>query len=106
MKKSSGIGCAGIFAIMIVVSLLVTYWYVALAFIVLAGAFWWYWRKQKAAEDAQKAAAAERKTQTQRQIEQLRQFKQLLDEGAITQAEYDRQKRKLLDDDGPDDLQF
>ncbi|QFQ92500.1 SHOCT domain-containing protein [Lacticaseibacillus manihotivorans] len=73
--------------------------------------YWCYYhQKQVTAAQAQAEARRQQATVEQQtlaatsKIDQIHQFKHLLDKGAITQAEFDEQKRKLLNDD--DKLEF
>ncbi|WP_461227008.1 SHOCT domain-containing protein [Lacticaseibacillus suihuaensis] len=113
MKQTkSNWGCGALIVAAIAISLLVTYWYVFVALAVLGAATWYYVHQKQvkaqaaAAEEARQAAAtAKREAAEQTKVEQIRRFKALLDDGAITQAEYDQQKARILGD-GQDPLDF
>lgn len=111
MSKRGGLGCGGAFILILGIAVLLNYWYIFLSIAVLGGAIWYYYH-QKAVQDAQAQADADRQqAETERkeaqagsQVDQIRRFKELLDEGAITQAEFDQQKAKILGSD--DTLKF
>lgn len=115
MHKTSNMnGCIWLFVILFGIALLITYWYVFLAVAVLGGALGYYvHQKHKQATDAeakQKAQRAEEEHQQEvegSKVNQIRRFKDLLDEGAITQEEFDHQKHRILEDKHDhDDLEF
>lgn len=100
MRQSSGkLGCWGAFGVLLIIALVVQYWYVVVALAIIAGAVYWYLQRQKAeaaAEQAEKQQAQEKEADT---IAKIKAYKQLLDDGAITQDEYDRKKKDLLGDE-------
>ena len=51
-------------------------------------------RPPRAQQEAQPAAAAEAPAQDA--VSQLKQYKQLLDEGVITQADFDAKKKQIM----------
>ena len=50
--------------------------------------------------EQQKVRTTPQKNQVRSKAERLRELKQLLDENVITQEEYDKEKKKILDEDG------
>lgn len=98
-KRGSSLGFWGVVGFIVVISFIVTYWYIALGIGVVGGiVFWALSRNQKKAA----AAAAEKTRQQQAEadtIAKIKAYKNLLDDGAITQDEYDRKKKDLLGDD-------
>lgn len=115
MHKTSNMnGCIWLFVILFGIALLITYWYVFLAVAVLGGALGYYvhqkHKQATEAEDKQKAQRAEEERQQEvedSKVNQIRRFKDLLDEGAITQEEFDHQKQRILEDKHEhDDLEF
>lgn len=113
-KTSNTTGCIWLFVILFGIALLVTYWYVFLAIAVLGGAIGYYvHQKHKQAADAQAEQDAQRANEEHQQelegtkVDQIRRFKELFDEGAITQEEFDQQKQRILEDKHDhDDLEF
>jgi hypothetical protein len=113
-KTSNTTGCIWLFVILFGIALLVTYWYVFLAIAVLGGAIGYYiHQKHRQAADAQAEQDARRADEERQQeldgtkVDQIRRFKELFDEGAITQEEFDQQKQRILEDKHDhDDLEF
>ncbi|KRN24798.1 SHOCT domain-containing protein [Lacticaseibacillus camelliae] len=104
MKKENKIGCGGAFILLLLFSVLITYWYVFVAIGLIGFAVWYYYHR-KQTEDKAAADAQAKKDQAQAEAaDRIREFKQLLDEGAITQEEFDQQKAKILGEQ--DDLKF
>ncbi|WP_179395611.1 SHOCT domain-containing protein [Lacticaseibacillus absianus] len=109
MKNTSKSGgCLLALIALFAFAVLITYWYVFLGLALLGGAIWYYYHRQKlaaaaaaAAQAAQQAADQQQQAATAAKIDRIRAFKALLDEGAITQAEFDAQKAKLLEQDDP-----
>jgi predicted membrane protein len=107
-------GCIWLFVILFGIALLITYWYVFLAVAVLGGALGYYvHQKHKQAAEAEAKQNAKRAEEERQQevedskVDQIRRFKELFDEGAITQAEFDQQKQRILEDKHDhDDLEF
>lgn len=89
------IGCFGTILILVVVAIFIQYWYIFAAIAVIGGVLYWQGTKENriAAKDA--AAKAAEEAELDRKIEQLRKYKQLLDEGIITQAEFEEKKDSL-----------
>lgn len=103
------LGCFGTIALAILIVLGIHYWYYVLIGIVAIGVLWYLSAKQKkedaakqAAEEQQQAEQEDAKESETDSIIRLRQYKELLDQGAITQAEFEAKKKKLLSwDDTP-----
>jgi uncharacterized membrane protein len=96
-------GCIWLFVILFGIALLITYWYVFLAVAVLGGALGYYvhQKHKQAAEEERQQEVEDSK------VDQIRRFKELFDEGAITQEEFDHQKQRILEDKHEhDDLEF
>ena len=113
-QSSNNAGCWTVGIIIVGLALLITYWYLFLAAAVLGGAVWYYLHQKHAKEAAaaavqakQAEAAAQKKAIEGSKVDRIRQFKQLLDEGAITADEFATQKAKILaEDDDEDELKF
>lgn len=88
------------------ISLLVTYWYIFLAVAVIGGAIGYYFYQKHKQITAAQAVATERAQREQSQADQIHQFKQLLDEGAITQSEYEQKKAEILGHSDDDPLDY
>ena len=106
MNQKNGIGCFGLLTIVILISLVVQYWYVVVAAIVLGGATWHYYHQKRVAIAQAQAEEEYQQAAEGSKIDQIRRFKELLDEGAITQEEFDQQKQRILDDHDDDKLEF
>ncbi|WP_083487998.1 SHOCT domain-containing protein [Schleiferilactobacillus perolens] len=91
-------GCGTIFILMMVLALAIQYWYIIAAIVLIAGGAWWYISRQKAHAVEQAAQEQRAAQQEQTTIAKIKDYKQLLDDGAITPEEYDRKKRELLGD--------
>lgn len=113
-QSSNNAGGWTVGIIIVGLALLITYWYLFLAAAVLGGAVWYYLRQKHAKEAAAAAAqakqaekVAQKKAFEGSKVDRIRQFKQLLDEGAITADEFAAQKAKILaEDDDEDELKF
>ncbi|MFD1484895.1 SHOCT domain-containing protein [Lacticaseibacillus baoqingensis] len=106
-KSGNRNGCLWSFIIILGIGLLITYWYIFLAVAVISGSIWYYTTKKRQQAAAQQAEAARLQAAETSKADQIRSYKELLDEGAITQAEFDQQKRRILDEDHDDDkLEF
>lgn len=92
--------------IIVAISLLVTYWYIFLAVAVIGGAIGYYFYQKHQHTIAAQAAATEREQREQSQANQIYQFKQLLDAGAITQSEYEQKKTEILGHTDDDPLDY
>ncbi|WP_367368511.1 SHOCT domain-containing protein [Schleiferilactobacillus harbinensis] len=103
------LGCFGTIALAILIVLGIHYWHYVLIGIVAIGVLWYLGAKQKkedaakqAAEEQQQAEQEDAKESETDSIIRLRQYKELLDQGAITQAEFEAKEKKLLSwDDTP-----
>lgn len=104
MKRENKLGCGGAIVLIILFSFLVTYWYVFVVIGLIGFAVWYYYHRKQAEAKAAAEAKAKQEQAEADVADRIRQFKQLLDEGAITQEEFDRQKAKILGEH--DDLNF
>ncbi|MDT3392470.1 MAG: SHOCT domain-containing protein [Bacillota bacterium] len=93
--RNNRVGCLGILAILVAAAFIIQYWYVIVAIAIIAGLI--YWLSTKSQREAAKIAAAKKAEEAEldRKIEQLRKYKELLDEGIITQAEFEEKKSSL-----------
>ena len=93
--RNNRVGCLGILAILVAAAFIIQYWYVIVAIAIIAGLI--YWLSTKSQREAAKIAAAKKAEEAEldRKIEQLRKYKELLDEGIITQAEFEEKKDSL-----------
>jgi hypothetical protein len=97
------LGCCGTIFLAILIVLGIRYWYYVLIGGVAIGVLWYLGAKQKkegaakqAAKEQQQAEQEDAKEAEKDSIIRLHQYKELLDQGAITQDEYDAKKKKLL----------
>jgi uncharacterized protein HemX len=111
MQRRSGLGCGGLIAVLLIVGLVIQYWYLVAAVIFIAGGVWYYYHKQQQEADQRQAAIEQQEKDEahQREIEgskadQIQRYKQLLDDGAITQEEFNQLKAHILGRD--DDLNY
>lgn len=89
------IGCLGTILILAVVGIFISYWYI---FLIIAGiAILIYLQATKSSRVVAKEAAKKEAEEAEidRKINQLRKYKKLLDEGIITQAEFEEKKDSL-----------
>lgn len=93
--RNNRVGCLGILAILVAAAFIIQYWYVIVAIAIIAGLI--YWLSTKSQREAAKVAAAKKAEEAEldRKIEQLGKYKKLLDEGIITQAEFEEKKDSL-----------
>lgn len=97
------LGCFGTIVLAILIVIALQYWYLVLAVAIVAGIIWYFAAKQKR-ENKEKEAneeLAEEEKEKERSdsadaVYQLKQYKNLLDDGAITQTEYAAKKKELL----------
>jgi hypothetical protein len=107
-------GCATIFAVVLVIGLAVTYWYVAVPIAVvglIAGGIYWNSQRSQApgipapaapaaplSQSARTPAAPTNAPSPARQdaLEQLRRLGELRDSGVITDSEFEAKKAELL----------
>lgn len=93
--RNNRVGCLGILAILVAAAFIIQYWYAIVAIAIIAGLI--YWLSTKSQREAAKVAAAKKAEEAEldRKIEQLGKYKKLLDEGIITQAEFEEKKDSL-----------
>ena len=104
--KNQKMGCAGLFAILVVIAILIQFWYIVLAIVVLGVALYLYYHRKQQEAAAQAAKTAQKQADEQATIAKLKAYKDLLDTGAITQDEYNKKKAELLRLDSHDELKF
>lgn len=92
--KSNGtnFGCGGLIGLTVIVALAIQFWPVVLFAAAATGLIFYLNLRKKRAQAAKK----ENDISENEAIAKLRQYKSLLDQGAITQAEYDVKKGELL----------
>lgn len=90
--KNQKMGCAGLFAILVVIAILIQFWYIVLAIVALGIALYLYYHRKQQEAAAQAAKTAQEQADEQATIAKLKAYKDLLDTGAITQDEYNKKK--------------
>ncbi len=104
--KNQKMGFFGFLIIIFIIAMLVQYWYIFVAVLVLGGAAYLYDYRRQQAIAAQAAKTAQAQAAEQATIARLKAYKDLLDTGAITQEDYNHKKAELLRLDSHEELKF